>query len=58
MYRYISWLAVGSAAVFLLVAQASYPPVTVAWLALAITAGRLPSQRGSPTRVASTLPHW
>ena len=37
MYRYISWLAVGSAAVFLLVAQASYSPVTVAWLAFAIT---------------------
>lgn len=41
MYRYISWLAVGSAAVFLLVAQASYPPVTVAWLAFAISAATL-----------------
>ena len=41
MYRYISWLAVGAAAVFLLVAQASYPPGTVAWLAFAISAGTL-----------------
>ena len=46
MYRYISWLAVGSAAVFLLVAQASFPPVTVAWLALAITAGTLAVSTG------------
>ena len=46
MYRCISWLAVGSAAVFLLVAQVSYPPVTVAWLAFALTAGTLAVSTG------------
>jgi hypothetical protein len=41
MPRYISWLAVGIAAAFLVVATASFPLSAIAWLAFAISIGTL-----------------
>ena len=41
MSRFISWLALGVAAAFLVVASASFSPGAVAWLAFAIATGAL-----------------
>lgn len=41
MPRFISWLAIGVAAAFLVVATASFSPSTTAWLAFAIGSATL-----------------
>jgi hypothetical protein len=41
MTRYLSWLAVGIAAAFLVVASAAFSPPAVAWLTFAISIGTL-----------------
>jgi hypothetical protein len=61
MPRYISWLAVGVAAAFLVVATAAFPLAVIAWLAFAICIGTLAVSAGIgyvyrrhiPTRVTA-----
>jgi FtsH-binding integral membrane protein len=59
MFRFISWLAVGIAAAFLVVATASFSAATAMWLAFAIGIGTLVVSTGVAIRhrkdVASVL---
>lgn len=50
MSRFISWLAVGIAAAFLVVVSASFPPASTAWLAFAISIGTLGVSAGTAYR--------
>jgi uncharacterized membrane protein len=59
MPRFISWLAVGVAAAFLVVATAAFPLPTIAWLAFSIGIGTLVVSAGiayaSRNQVASLV---
>jgi low temperature requirement protein LtrA len=63
MSRFISWLAIGVGAAFLVVSTAAFPPSSTAWLAFAISIGTLILSTGlayscrahAATRAASLL---
>ena len=48
--RFVSWLSIGIAAAFLVVATASFSLATTAWLAFAISVGTLVVSTGIATR--------
>jgi hypothetical protein len=56
MTRYLSWLAVGIAAAFLVVASASFSLPAVAWLAFAISIGTLIVSAGIAVLDRRSLP--
>jgi hypothetical protein len=54
MSRFISWLAVGVAAAFLVVASVAFAPAATASLAFAISIGTLAGPPVSPTGTTAT----
>jgi hypothetical protein len=55
MFRFISWLAVGIAAAFLVAAAASFSPAATAWLAFAIGIATLVVSAGVAYRYRTDL---
>lgn len=56
MYRFISWLAIGVAAAFLVVATASFSLSTIKWLAFAVSIGTLVVSAGVSYRYRRHIP--
>ena len=56
MYRFVSWLAIGVAAAFLVVATASFSLSTIKWLAFAVTILTLAVSSGVSYRYRRHIP--
>ena len=59
MYRFLSWMAIGIAAAFLVVATAAFSLPVIKWLAFAIGFGTLIVQASASRLTApGSMPRW